>query len=232
MFQIGSSGRKDGSLSQEAACAPHAILRATPALPGRVYTLSEITEGQCYLEFLKFMSTLSNIQAVTIQEEKMSKPWKVTVLSLLIILTACCIPPSPTNGESPLPSPPSPESPLLDTPPVTYPAPDVEKGMGVISGKIIGPSSWRGKEVYVYAAPFYNTEGEDGFYVLEPSIHPGTLVGPEGRFQLNVPEGEYVIIAGPSPEEGIVFQKSGRPEVFRITAGQTLDLGTVNLALP
>jgi len=37
MFLIGSPGREDGSLSQEAARAPQLFFRATPALPGTVY---------------------------------------------------------------------------------------------------------------------------------------------------------------------------------------------------
>jgi len=42
MFLIGSPGREDGSLSQEAARAPQLFFRATPALPGLVYDHSPL----------------------------------------------------------------------------------------------------------------------------------------------------------------------------------------------
>ena len=36
--KTGLLGGEDGSLRQEAAEAPHVVMQATPALPGRVYT--------------------------------------------------------------------------------------------------------------------------------------------------------------------------------------------------
>ncbi len=43
-FQIGSPGREDDNLRQEAAIAPQPVLNATSAFPGSVYAI-----WQCYV---------------------------------------------------------------------------------------------------------------------------------------------------------------------------------------
>jgi hypothetical protein len=55
MFLIGSPEREDGSLSQEAAFAPQAVLLATPALPGSVYTFFDKNGRSALLRIVKVL---------------------------------------------------------------------------------------------------------------------------------------------------------------------------------
>lgn len=149
------------------------------------------------------------------------------ILVLITILSSC----APRVGESPLPTKAF-ESPGL-IPTVDAPPSILEEGKGAIQGKLsIGslPGSWKGRELRVYACPFSGPSDKEGFYVLEPSVHPSAIVNPEGSFRLlNLLPGAYVIVVGPTPEEAIAFQESGLTKVFHIQAGQVLDLGEVAL---
>ena len=147
-------------------------------------------------------------------------------ISLLLILAACAphptesVLPTSTNLQSPLPTPEGP-SPTPFSP---------KEGYGGVTGEIVLPPQWRNATVYIYACPFSGTE-EEGFFVLEPSIHPKAIVGPDGRFQMdNVPAGAYVFVVGPTPEQAIPITKDkDRPMVFQVVSGQVLDIGKADL---
>lgn len=153
----------------------------------------------------------------------MVRLWKPLVL--LVILVAC----APRLSESPLSTPRIFESPV-PTEIAAYPQMiDLEEGMGAITGRFKS-LPWAGGEIYVYACPFFGPSNKEGFYILEPSVHPSATVKSEGIFQLvNVPPGAYVLVVGPSPEQAIAFKESGRIRVFQVKPGQTLDLGVVDL---
>jgi len=159
----------------------------------------------------------------------------------LLILLAACTPrivksplPTPTILiiKSPLPTPTALVSPLSVRQVTPLRPLTPQPGMGGIQGQIAPESvGWAGRELYVYASPFSGSEGgQEGFYILEPSIHPNTMMNPDGTFQLaKVPPGDYVLVVGPSPEGAVPIQESGRAKIFHVAANQVLDLGKVNL---
>ncbi len=111
------------------------------------------------------------------------------------------------------------------------PSADVESvEAGTVIGKVTGyKQEWRGREIVVYACPFYSTEGKGGgFYVLESSIHPSGIVSSSGEFRiLGVSSGQYAIVAGPAPEEAVALRERGQVRIVTVVAGQITDLGQV-----
>jgi hypothetical protein len=150
------------------------------------------------------------------------------LLCVIVFLVACA--PKPT--ESPLPSPTVFESPLVPAKRIEPTSPVPQKGTASITGRIVSqPGNWRGKEISVYAAPFYTGENEsEGFFVLEPSIHPSAVVDFKGAFKvINVPPEKYVIVIGPRPEDAVAVQEGDQPRIFELSADQILDLGDLEL---
>lgn len=150
------------------------------------------------------------------------------LLCVIVFLVACT--PDPT--ESPLPPSTVFESPVVPAKrnEPTQPAP--QAGTASITGRIVSqPGNWRGQEIRVYAAPFYSGDDEgEGFFVLEPSIHPSALVDYKGAFKVvGVPPEKYVIVIGPSPEKAVAVQEGDQPKIFELSADQVLDLGDLNL---
>ena len=94
-------------------------------------------------------------------------------------------------------------SPLLNNEPIPTPTFELFETSGVVYGRVAAmPPGW--VRATVWLAPFtpVSEDGQTGFYVLEPSVHPYTDMFPNGYFQLtSVPPGKYVIISGPTPEE-------------------------------
>lgn len=124
------------------------------------------------------------------------------------------------------------ESPILPTAVPTLPPLTPEAGYGGAKGIVEAfPSAWAGNRLYVYFAPFRSTEAPDeGFFVLEPSIHPSTDVDPAGAFQLgNIPPDKYVVVIGPSPEKALAIREGDRPQIFEVLEGEILDLGKIRL---
>jgi hypothetical protein len=108
---------------------------------------------------------------------------------------------------------------------------ELAQGKAGMRGKILLSNDWTHRDVRVYAAPFYeaNSEGE-GFFVLEPSIHPSTELSADGSFALvNIEPRSYVLIVGPNPDEAMALQESGAPKVFRVEANEIVDLGAVRI---
>jgi hypothetical protein len=122
------------------------------------------------------------------------------------------------------------ESPLV--PPADLAPLTPEPGMGGIRGLIVAsPPEWGGQEITVYLAAYYaGSEGQGGFFALEPSQAPQTSVTASGAFQMgNVPPRQYVVVIGPGPEEALAIQENAAPKVFEVIAGEILDLGEVRI---
>lgn len=105
------------------------------------------------------------------------------------------------------------------------------QGGGVVRGTVASiMQKWPQRDVIVYACPFYRTSDAEGFYVLEPSLHPSASLGDDGGFVLtNIPEGEYVLIVGPSPDEARALVESGEIRRVDVVAGASIDLGMLHL---
>ena len=154
--------------------------------------------------------------------------WLLGLVLLLYTVVSCRSPqtdtplPTPTSGPSLLPT-----ATLMETDtPVK-----VAEGRAGIRGKVVLDENWKRSTVHVYAAPFYEaqTEGE-GFFVLEPSIHPSTQLNADGSFELvDIEPRSYVLVVGPSPDEAQALQESGTPKVFRLEPNEVLDIGEVRL---
>ena len=151
------------------------------------------------------------------------------IIGLIITVISC----KSTGNESSVPTPMFPESPIARPSPTAEALSPMtlEQGRAGITGRILVKSDWHDREVTIYASPFYSTGNEnEGFFVLEPSIHPSSKLNVRGEFQLeNIEPGFYVLIVGPMPDEAIAVQKSGTVEVFSVDANEVLDIGKKDL---
>lgn len=160
-------------------------------------------------------------------------------LSVLINWAAAgCTGPSTT----PAPTVSSPLSPL-ETPSVedagssppatTVPLVTLEPESGGATGTVATyPEDWKNEQLYVYFAPFTPSDetGDEGFFVLEPSIHPRVEVQRDGYFQAgDIPPGKYVVVVGPDAQDALPVRQESRPRVFEVNAGETLDLEEIHL---
>jgi hypothetical protein len=154
--------------------------------------------------------------------------WFLVFLALCLLVA--CSPASSDAGlllPTALPSPDERPSAIEALPP-----PVIDESQGAIVGRIVThPAGWAGQTVSVYLCPFYETGGSaEGFYILEPSIHPSGAATEAGDFQvLAVPPGRYAIVVGPAPEESVAVREDGRTRVVDVTAGEVLDLGELEL---
>lgn len=142
-------------------------------------------------------------------------------LSAVLLLSACV----PVVNLSPLPTP---TSAVMRT---VLPTTPPQQGTSLIVGQVTGqPNSWKGQQLVAYAAPFKPTTEGNGFFILEPSIHPSAVLDLNGTFQIkDVPADAYVIVVGPTPEEALAVQEAGHARVVQVKADQTLDLGKIDL---
>lgn len=160
-------------------------------------------------------------------------------LSVLVNWAAAgCTGPSTT----PAPTVSSPLSPLetpsvedTASPPTATTAPllTLEPDSGGATGTVATfPQDWKNEQLYVYFAPFTPSDetGDEGFFVLEPSIHPRVEVDRDGYFQVgNIPPGKYVVVVGPNAQDALPVRQESRPRVFEVNSGETLDLGKIQL---
>jgi hypothetical protein len=158
--------------------------------------------------------------------------WFVFALGLLLWVLAACGMPEPEKQDD-FASPPATEafdSPLATSP--TLPPLVLEPGQGGARGVLMAyPPSWEGSQLVAYFAPYYAGEqGDEGIFVLEPSVHPSVEVGPGGVFRLGaIPPGQYVIVVGPGPENALAIQGADRTQVFEVVAGEILEIGEIDL---
>jgi hypothetical protein len=114
------------------------------------------------------------------------------------------------------------------------PAPFVPlPGKGGITGEINSrPKRWSNEELFIYAAPFSEDESGTGVYYLEAALHPNAPF--EGDFfQLDAPPGTYVLVVGPSAEEGsLLVDEKAKPLRIKISASQVVQLGRVAISAP
>lgn len=101
------------------------------------------------------------------------------------------------------------------------PQPTVAPSTGRISGSL--PSAlerWPGETVTIFAAPYLG----GGTYILDPLNHPQAILDEEGDFTLiNLVPGEYVLIAGPSAEQGTpVLDDAGELLILVVSTGSIL----------
>jgi hypothetical protein len=154
------------------------------------------------------------------------KSFIFTVLLLLAVLTAGCTPAVPTAASAPPPA---------ETPAAAPTTVALEPGKGGLAGQVREAAvRWSGEEVIVFAAPFTAVNGQDeGFYVLEPEVHPHSTLDAQGNFQISaVDPGKYVLVVGPSARDGKLVMKGGsdKPQVFTVKAGEMLQTGALELA--
>jgi hypothetical protein len=106
-------------------------------------------------------------------------------------------------------------------------------GLGGITGRVAAAAEiWPDEtQLFIWAAPFYGKNGE-GFYTLEPSMHPSTRLNQGGTFQMNtIPPGSYVLVVGPAAEEGkLIVDNNGKPFVIVVQTDRVNDLGDLTLA--
>ena len=143
--------------------------------------------------------------------------WSGSILAVLAVLLAACGPAAPETGGSS---------------PITTASP--EPGLGAISGQI--PEAvqlWPDEALVIYAVPFYpsQTDPEEGFYVLDTSIHPMTDMAENGGFWINnVQPGNYVLVAGPRAEDSLLVANPDQtPCIFQVTPDQVTTLKDLQL---
>jgi hypothetical protein len=136
----------------------------------------------------------------------------IIVTLTALFLLAACTPVKQTAAPTPVPATP---------------------GMGVIKGQLERPDKlWSEGPYTAYAAPFSGDAQGNGFFILEPALHPSAMLDTQGNFQIsNVPPGNYVLVIGPSPDESRqVVDEQAKPRIVNVTADQVLELGKVTVA--
>lgn len=106
--------------------------------------------------------------------------------------------------------------------------PTLAPGMGGISGNLSAVfERWPGETVIIYAAPFLG----GGTYILDALNHPQTKLDTAGGFTLvNLAPGNYVLIAGPSAEQGVpILDDAGELLIIEVSAGSILPIDGLNL---
>jgi len=160
----------------------------------------------------------------------MKSSWRIICIALLaaLLFSACGIKDTPigvsavatpiAKSTSPIPSP----SPVPSTiSPLT-----IEPNMGGVKGYLnIRKAEWKTERLIIFFCPFTpDTSGENGVYILEPSIHPNTTLE-GGYFQTGeIPPGKYVLVVGPMPETAVPLLENGQIKVFEVLAGQVLQI--------
>ena len=118
-------------------------------------------------------------------------------------------------------------------PPAPTQAAEVSAAGGVLRGQVMDTAGrWEEEPLQIFAAPFSGDDQGAGFYMLEPAIHPSAELSEQGEFILSaVPAGRYVLVVGPTAEQGLtVVDEGGETRVFTVETGETVELGRVQLA--
>jgi len=99
-----------------------------------------------------------------------------------------------------------------------------------ITGQIQSmPESWSSSTAFVYAAQYTGSTAGEGYFVLEPDMHPHAALKKNGGFAIrDLPAGSYILLAGPNPEEALrLVNTDGSAVIVEISAEQGLDLGDI-----
>lgn len=100
--------------------------------------------------------------------------------------------------------------------------------MGGISGNLSAAfERWPGEAVIIYAAPFLG----GGTYILDALNHPQARLDAAGGFALvNLAPGTYVLIAGPSAEQGVpILDDTGELLIIEVSAGSILPINNLQI---
>jgi len=160
------------------------------------------------------------------------------ILLLIVLPAACAGAPTPAPFVSPFDSPLVPEA----APAAESELPEPEAGMATLSGQLFnttGQSVIPGTAFYLAPAQPAPEAGNDLVLVLKgPDVAAGDVVGKsddQGNFTLNdVPPGDYYLVVWapynwlPIPADA----EDTMPRVFKIRAGDRLDVGRLELVWP
>lgn len=154
----------------------------------------------------------------------------ITLASLLVWSTSCVSGNQPGMGQNVTSVPQLGDAtPSIASTGIPVPTFVLDPGKGALIGRVdLHQTSW--ERVEVFLAPFYpaGEEGE-GFYVLEPSVHPHVSLQPGGLFQLaNIDPGSYVMVIGSDPMEALAVEADGEPRVWQVIANEVLDVGQIS----
>ena len=150
---------------------------------------------------------------------------------LIMILAGCTLRPDGPIGDSHLPPDDAatygePSATKDHAPSIPEATPEPGKGAVVGSVTLVATS---GEETMVFLAPFFHDEGtSDGYFILEPSVHPHAYLQEDGRFQLtNVEPGEYILLIGRTPEAATAIRADDQPRILQVSADEVLDIGEI-----
>ena len=118
----------------------------------------------------------------------------------------------------------------VEIPPPEEPA----AGLSSVGGQVIDARDrWDIQTVEIYAAPFYADENSnEGFFLLEPNLHPHASLDQQGIFSLrDIPPGQYVLVAGPTVDEARqIVGEDGEAVIFTFLPDEIYPLGELRLA--
>jgi hypothetical protein len=139
------------------------------------------------------------------------------LLAAVGLLAAAC---GPAEDETAEPQP-LPEVASTPTPP------DLSGNQGAIVGQIVVAGDPPPAGTLVYLASFYRHQEGWGFFMMEPNLAVHVPVDEAGYFQAYaIKPGEYVLVVGPSAEEGVVILgDDGEPLIIEVAAEQVVDVG-------
>ena len=151
-----------------------------------------------------------------------------------VLITAACNSPKPTAQLSPLSSPISLAS-GIPTPMPKMVIPTPESGAAVIYGQF-QPTTETGKLLMtgtVYAAAIEMSQGPTPVPFLKVSfdVDPRSMINPAtGEFAItSIKPGQYAILVHTPIQDYAINDDSGHTRLITVTAGQSVDLGTLIL---
>lgn len=112
--------------------------------------------------------------------------------------------------------------------------PSPETGKAIIIGRVLDLNGNSLKGTTIRLAEVYRESqaSENGAFVLDTAFSPGAVTDENGFFTvLNISPGEYVLVVGDVENNNytIVAQENGQPRVWRVSADQILDMGTLKV---
>lgn len=105
---------------------------------------------------------------------------------------------------------------------------ELESGKGAVVGRVKIQGASR-ENIVVFLAPFYRVRAEgEGFYALEPSVHPHAALQEGSFFELaNVDPGSYVMMIGTEPRGAFVVEQHAQPRIWEVPPDEVLDVGEI-----
>jgi|HigsolmetaAR201D_1030396.scaffolds.fasta_scaffold02211_8 hypothetical protein len=154
------------------------------------------------------------------------------MFGLVVLLSACASSAAPTPTPAPATTNESsnPNTSLVPTAtPLPSDAPQPTSGRTTVVGYVYDKSTNQPiKETLMFLAEVTG-EGEDAVFIFNGASSPGAETDQEGRFMfVDVPAKSYVIVVGdPIGYNKVVQDETTRAKVWKTTANQVLDVGTI-----